>query len=529
MLIINHLKKYQIANALVLFLFTSACERGIDTVSIHYKQRKPYYPPKDSIWSLSGEQLAHIYCQQCHQFPEPELLAAEQWQHSVLTHMGYRLGIWEVRGEPVRGLDMMEQYLVNQAEIYPEEPLISKDAWEKIQRYYLQNASPDSSRHTFPNSQTAQFNAQKVRLGEETPLLTMLNYDEQNGELHIGLRNNQWLVRQSDGKTKRWQTQGAPVVSLKDRKDNNSLMLSMGIMDPSNQTKGKIYKQYPDSLSTIVDQLRRPVHMLWHDLNEDGEEDLLICEFGHNLGQFSVVYFQKGKAWRKQSLLQEAGIRKSAIYDWNQDGKKDILLLLSQGDEKIVVLKNKGQGKYEEEVLLRFPPVYGSSYFELADFNKDGRKDILYVNGDNADYSYALKPYHGIRIYLNSKEEGIKETYFFPLYGATEARAYDFDEDGDLDIFGIAYFADFESTPASSAVYLENTSTPEALTFKPQAIAEAESGRWLTMEIADTDQDGDKDIILGSCVLVNTPLPDNLKKYWAEEGSSLLYLKNQIK
>ena len=37
--------------------------------------------------------------------------------------------------------------------------------------------------------------------------------------------------------------------------------------------------------------------------------------------------------------------------------------------------------------LLRFQPVYGSSYFEFADFNKDGHKDILYTCGDNADFS----------------------------------------------------------------------------------------------------------------------------------------------
>ena len=45
--------------------------------------------------------------------------------------------------------------------------------------------------------------------------------------------------------------------------------------------------------------------------------------------------------------------------------------------------------------------MYGSSYLELADMNNDGHLDILYTNGDNADYSYVLKKYHGLRIFIN--------------------------------------------------------------------------------------------------------------------------------
>src|SRR5690606_23617896 len=115
-------------------------------------------------------------------------------------------------------------------------------------------------------------------------------------------------------------------------------------------------------------------------------------------------------------------------------------VLYAQGLEGISVFLNKGKGKFKEEEILKFSPVYGSSWFELGDFNGDGLTDILYVNGDNADYSITLKNYHGIRIFENKGKNRFEQAWFFPLYGATKARAADFDGDGDLDIAAIAYY-----------------------------------------------------------------------------------------
>jgi hypothetical protein len=268
--------------------------------------------------------------------------------------------------------------------------------------------------------------------------------------------------------------------------------------------------------------------MIAHDLNEDGQQDIILSEFGNNLGELSVLICKSGRPASRQTLMEEAGIRKTIAHDWNGDGEKDLLLLVTQGDERIALLEKEAPGTYCEKVLLRFPPVYGSSYFELADFNQDGLQDILYVNGDNADYSYALKPYHGIRIFLNQGNDQLEESYFFPMFGATEATAHDFDQDGDLDIAGIAYFADFEGNPASGAVYLENQSAA-SLSFQAWQLPEAAKGRWLRMEVADTDQDGDQDLLLGSNTIVGTPVPDSLRMYWEAEDQSILWLENQLK
>ena len=105
---------------------------------------------------------------------------------------------------------------------------------------------------------------------------------------------------------------------------------------------------------------------------------------------------------------------------------------------------------------MRFPAVYGSSYFELADLNNDGVQDIVYTCGDNADYSTILKPYHGVYLFLNNGDNSFKQVYFYPIHGCYKAIARDIDKDGDIDIAAIAYYADFTNQPEEGFVYLEN-------------------------------------------------------------------------
>jgi hypothetical protein len=207
--------------------------------------------------------------------------------------------------------------------------------------------------------------------------------------------------------------------------------------------------------------------------------------------------------------------------DVNDDSLPDILVLTTQGNEKLSLFINMGDFKFQEQVLLQFPPVYGSSYFELADFNNDGLFDILYTNGDNADYSTILKPYHGVKIFVNTGDLKFKEFWSYPMYGASQAMARDFDNDGDLDIAAISFFPDFINFPEESFVYFENRGDN---TFVGNTTAMAEKGRWMVMEIGDFDQDGDKDIILGAH---NLQMEHTLKKTEGNPDAILLLENNE--
>src|SRR5690606_22567300 len=147
--------------------------------------------------------------------------------------------------------------------------------------------------------------------------------------------------------------------------------------------------------------------------------------------------------------------------------------------------------------LLTFSPLNGSQYIELADFNKDGLDDIVYVCGDNADLSPILKDYHGIYIFLNDGKSGFKQTYFYQMNGAYKAMARDYDLDGDLAIAAISFFPDYRQYPEESFVYLRNKGN---LKFDDHSFPEATNGRWMVMDAGDMDAANDIDLVLGSFV-----------------------------
>src|SRR5690606_6312476 len=182
--------------------------------------------------------------------------------------------------------------------------------------------------------------------------------------------------------------------------------------------------------------------------------------------------------------------------------------------------ENQGGGSFKEKRLLTFSPLNGSQYMEMADFDKDGNLDILYVCGDNADKSPILKDYHGIYIFLNDGNDHFKQAYFYQLNGAYKAMARDYDLDGDLDIAAISFFPDYRNCPEESFVYLENKGN---LKFGDHTFPEATKGRWIVMDAGDIDGDGDIDLALGSFVyFLAQGDTTGLSKKWLEESPSVI-------
>jgi hypothetical protein len=204
---------------------------------------------------------------------------------------------------------------------------------------------------------------------------------------------------------------------------------------------------------------------------------------------------------------------------------------MAQGDEGIDIYYNRGDGRFNRERILRFPAVYGSVFFEITDFNHDGHWDIVYVNGDNGDYSPVLKPYHGVRLFLNNGKNEFTEDYFYPIHGAYKALVRDFDSDGDFDIAVVAFFPDFFNHPEKSFLYLENISRPDTIEFKASTFPEAGMGRWITMEAADVDSDGDEDIMLGSFtgMDITGDKSRQLIEQYVKESPAFIILKNEAR
>ncbi|MBT8302629.1 MAG: VCBS repeat-containing protein, partial [Maribacter sp.] len=272
----------------------------------------------------------------------------------------------------------------------------------------------------------------------------------------------------------------------------------------------------------------RPVHTVVQDLNSDEIDEIVVSEFGYLTGSLSLLKQLDSLTFDRQILIPLPGVIRVVVKDMNGDEKKDIVALVSQGDESVTILYQEDDLKFRMERVIRFSPIYGSSWFELLDFDHDGDDDIITVHGDNADKTYTPKPYHGMRLHINKGDNHFEEKYFYPMNGATRVVARDFDQDGDVDFGLLSTFPDYENPKESSFVYLENKNTNQ-YEFEDFTFEESNFARWLLMDAGDIDGDGDEDIVLSAFTYTFTPVPEERTNFWEDKGVELMILENKLK
>jgi hypothetical protein len=476
---------------------------------------------------LPGEQLAQQHCGSCHLFPEPGLLPKKNWEKGVLPAMRPRLGLdIERLYERVPYEELTELLKTG---VYPDRPRLAEADFQKIREFYLKNA-PDTLLPIPPagpvKTGLPRFEAELLRMPvNRGAYVTKVLIEGAKRRLLVGDQSGR--VRIFDEKLNRLDSLRAEtaVSDLLPQTDGSVWALTMGIMPPNDLDQGGLVELSPKkSPKPLLQRLRRPVQVVKTDLNADGQPDALVCAYGNNLGQLAWYELGPGGPTKPHILADRPGARCAYVTDLNHDGRPDVVALMAQALESVSVFYNEGGGEFREEVLLSFPPVYGSSYLSLVDFDRDGDLDLLYTNGDNADYSVVPKPYHGVRLFLNDGQNHFKQAWFYPLDGVQQAEPRDFDGDGDLDLAVIAFFPDLKNQRAGF-VYLQNEGS---LRFTAHTFAGAEQGRWLTMDVGDLDGDGDDDLALGSYLRPNAT-PESLPAMPPNGLPEVVVLKNRGK
>lgn len=461
--------------------------------------------------------LARQYCSSCHVFPEPGLLSKQTWANHVLPEMKFRMGF--MNREKMLRFSQADREAISK--VLPTHPMLSEADFQSIRNYYLRLAPDTLTLQTgAPLVESGTFRAEPQSL-PGYPVLSLITIDTIHNHIYTGTRFGELLqydfyFQQQDSLL----LPGAPSHLIIQR--NGITAVTMGIMDPNDQPAGHLIRFHSNEMKKeiLLDSLQRPVYATSRDMNGDGSEDFVVAAFGNHTGALQV-FESTGKTYRKHVVSTLPGTRKIIIGDFNVDGAPDILALIAQGDEQISLFLNKGSFQFEKKVLLRFPPVYGSSFFEVADLNQDGQFDIVYSNGDNADYSPGVKPYHGMHAYINRGNNQFEESFFYPIPGASQFRLHDFDKDGDADILVIAYFPDYRNAPEKSIVYLEN----KASSFVPHSVAGATLGRWITLDTGDIDHDGDIDAVIAALDF-EAGVPPALIAKWNKAPVSVLVLRN---
>ena len=235
------------------------------------------------------------------------------------------------------------------------------------------------------------------------------------------------------------------------------------------------------------------------DVNGDQLDDFYITKAKNGSGG---LFFQtkNGKLQRQEqaafSSFKESEETNVHFFDANKDGFQDLYIGMSgnewpEGHKNLRdrLLINDGKGNFKDE-SFRLPAFFQhTGAITSADFDKDGDED-LFIGNHFISGKYGISP----KSYLLINDG---KGYFSSLSGkkgfdvsgmVTDAKWVDLDGDNWLDLLIVGEWMPVRIFKNEQGILneIKNTSL------------ENTSGWWQTIEIADVDNDGDNDVILGN-------------------------------
>jgi hypothetical protein len=487
-----------------------------------------------------GLQLMTQYCGSCHSLPSPQDLDKKTWKDHILVRMGAYMGIYN---DNIRYFDTVPEkwqepgiggQRARAAGIYPSKPLLSRPDWEALRDYIIQQAPQSTAGPAGMAAITQELpNFKAIPLHPDAtlqPLVTALAVDSLHGFIYTAFFQQSILELNGSDKKVHNRIDGLYGPIYLDPLSDGFSMAEIGSMRGSDHPKGSI--AHANNFAALKagkylhrwDSLMRPVMVKWADLDQDGDHDAVIAEFGYHMGELSWQENLGPDQWKRHTLFPDDGTVSIHLADFTGDGQPDILSLKANADERVDLYVNDGHGNFTAKMLFRFNPTYGCTALEVVDWDRDGRLDFLVANGDNGDYPPILKANHGIRLYLNQGNAGFKEAHHWPFNGAYGMKVRDFDQDGDWDLAAVSFYPDYKARPEEAFIYFEQTGKME---FKARTFPEYKLGRWMVMDAADIDHDGDQDILLGAFDVKNSDCSEATYDQWIKDDVPVLVLENQ--
>jgi hypothetical protein len=274
------------------------------------------------------------------------------------------------------------------------------------------------------------------------------------------------------------------------------------------------------SRHTILTGLGRVADIQAADLDDDGDLDLVVGEFGWRATGHVLTLENTTTDWAHPAFIRhDIDGRNGAIHvpvvDLNGDGLPDVVALLAQQHEVVAAFLNRGNRQFEVHELFRAPhPAWGSSGMHWVDLDRDGDLDVLLTNGDTLDDN-RIKPYHGVQWLENQGNLKFVPHALAVVLGAHRAEAADLDGDGDLDI-AVSAFTEWRpqkqadgasmSPALVGLLWLEQTDMGH---FKRHNLSVG-GAIYPTLSLADYDGDGDVDLAVGRAV------PTEGSSHWVE-------------
>ena len=282
--------------------------------------------------------------------------------------------------------------------------------------------------------------------------------------------------------------------------DNDIMVGVLGMLFPNNDKIGSVVILENDGKNNFTkhiaaEKIARVSDVRAGDLDNDGDMDLAVAQFGYDDGE--TRWIENLGNWKFESHILQylSGPINVELVDIDSDGDLDIISLVSQEWEEIYCFINDGKGNFQPNLLFGSSNQdYGSSGISLCDLDRDGDVDILYTNGDAFDYMPPQgRPWHGVQWLENKGNLSFEFHRICNFTGATNVRAADIDNDGDIDLFSVSAFNIWDSPESYSFIWLENDGK---MNFTKHEIAKKPT-HLLTCEPGDFNNDGMIDVITG--------------------------------
>ena len=227
------------------------------------------------------------------------------------------------------------------------------------------------------------------------------------------------------------------------------------------------------------------------DLNGDGKDDIF---FGASKGKKAAVYLQNPKGFTKKSFNE---IEKDSVFedasavigDFNNDKIND-LYVASGGGENASNLQDRLYSNKSNQFIKSVLPklVQNASVVKTFDYDKDGDLD-LFVGNNSINNRFGSLP----DCYLLNNNKGIftiVESQAFSKTGmVTDAVFSDFNKDGKVDLILVGEWMKPTFFANKNGKFTNITET---------VFPEKSNGLWQSVIPFDIDQDGDEDYLVGN-------------------------------
>ncbi len=456
--------------------------------------------------------LAEIdhFCGDCHATPPPAAIPREGWFAEV--ELGFKL--YEESGRTdltlPRRSEVIDYYRRHAPKSIPPPPLATENDPSPIEfkpTHHAMAAISPGQPHRVPSgtANVQWYDQANTHLLNRSTLMLC--------DMRVGIVQEAHFEGQTMVFDRRALVPNPSNTTLTDL-DNDGvadyLVADLGSFLPEDHANGQVIwlRESPDSsdkfeTTVLMGGLGRVTDVQAGDFNQDGQQDLLVAEFGWRLSGHVWLLLHTGiengiPQYEKIIIDDRHGVIHIPIADFNGDGHLDFASLISQEHESIELFLNRGDGTFRrQKIFSANNPVWGSTGIDLHDLDHDGDLDILFTNGDVFD-SFYIVPYQGAHWIENEGEGEWSPHVLRAMPGIHRAVAADFDNDGDDDIVCCSLISSeiLETggqQSRDSLIWLEQTKTGE---FTARSL-EIDNAQHTTVTVGDFDGDGDIDIATG--------------------------------